>query len=398
MTKRKKIVIIAPSVLPIPAIQSGAYEQLIDSIISINEELNEVDFILISKKNIGTYKVREKFKYTTFHDFDDNIFKRILNNINKRVNELLSKKVHYNFHIIQIQDILKKLKYDKVLIVGNVDYINPISEIVKKDKIVFYLATEILSHVNIFHKCGKIIVGNQRLVNLVLENNKILKSNEVVNLIPGIDIDFFRQSTADNVKILKKKLRIPDSKKVICYIGRIVTSKGVNVLLEAILKLNNRDDYTLLLIGSIGSNFGSTPNAKVSDVEGIQDLIAKLGDKCISTGFVVNEELADYLALVDIGVIPSICEDVAPASYLQFQAIGVPTIVSNGGGIPEFYSPDYSIMVSRGNTMKEELQAALKILLDDSSKRNIMGKLAFTNSDKFSMDRYYKELVDIITT
>lgn len=398
MTKRKKIVIIAPSVLPIPAIQSGAYEQLIDSIISINEELNEVDFILISKKNIGTYKVREKFKYTTFHDFDDNIFKRILNNINKRVNELLSKKVHYNFHIIQIQDILKKLKYDKVLIVGNVDYINPISEIVKKDKIVFYLATEILSHVNIFHKCGKIIVGNQRLVNLVLENNKILKSNEVVNLIPGIDIDFFRQSTADNVKILKKKLRIPDSKKVICYIGRIVTSKGVNVLLEAILKLNNRDDYTLLLIGSIGSNFGSTPNAKVSDVEGIVELIERLGNNCISTGFVANEDLADYLELADIGVVPSICEDVAPASYLQFQAIGIPTIVSDGGGIPEFYSSEYSIMVNRGDKMADELQAALISLLDDSSKRNAMGKLALTNSDKFSMDRYYKELVDIITT
>lgn len=396
MTKRKKIVIIAPSVLPIPAIQSGAYEQLIDSIICLNEALNEVDFILISKKNVGTYKVREKFKYTTFHDFDDNIFKRIFNNLNKRINKLFPKKVHYNFHITQIQDILKKLKYDKVLIVGNVDYINPISEIVKKDKIVFYLATEILSHVNVFHKCDKIIVHNQRLVNLILENNKSLQSNEVVNLIPGIDINFFRQSNTEHVKVLKKKLGINDSKKVICYIGRIVTSKGVNVLLEAILKLNNRDDYTLLLIGSIGSNFGSTPNGKVSDVEGIVELIAKLGDKCISTGFVANEDLADYLAIADIGVVPSICEDVAPASYLQFQAIGKPTIVSNGGGIPEFFSPDYSIMVNRGDTMIEELQTAIISLLDDSNKRNTMGKFAFTNSDKFSMNRYFKDFINII--
>jgi len=396
MTKRKKIVIIAPSVLPIPAIQSGAYEQLIEYILKVNEELKAVDFILISKKNIGTYKLRKKFNYTTFHDFDDNIFKRIFNNINKRINKLFPQKIHYNFHVTQIQDILKKLKYDKVLIVGNVDYINPISEIVEKDKIVFYLATEILSHVNIFHKCGKIITGNNRLVNLVLDKNKALKSNEVVNLIPGIDIDFFRKSTADKVKILKKKLGIPDSKKVICYIGRIVTSKGVNVLLEAILKLNNRDDYTLLLIGSIGSNFGSTSNGKVSDVEGIVELIAKLGDKCIATGFVANEELADYLAIADIGVVPSICEDVAPASYLQFQAIGIPTIVSNGGGIPEFFSPDYSIMVNRGDTMIEELQAALITLLDDISKRNTMGKMAFANSDKFSMNRYFKDLINII--
>jgi glycosyltransferase involved in cell wall biosynthesis len=396
MTNRKKIVIIAPSVLPIPAIQSGGYEQFVQNILNVNEELNEVDFILISKKNTGTKKLRKKFINTKFHDFSDNIFLRIFNNIGKRFNKLFSNKVHYNFYITQIQNILKKLEYDKVLIIGNVDYINPISEIVKKENLFFYLATEILSHVNVFHKCGKIIVGNQRLVNLVLDNNKLLKLNEVVNLIPGIDIDFFRQSNADNVKVLRKKLGIPDSKKVICYVGRIVTSKGVNVLLEAILKINNRDDYTLLLIGSIGSNFGSTPNGKVSDVEGIIELISKLGDKCISTGFVANEELADYLALADIGVVPSICEDVAPASYLQFQAIGIPTIVSNGGGIPEFFSPDYSIMVNRGNNMIEELQNALVSLLEDENRRNTMGKFAFTNSEKFSMNRYFKDLIDII--
>ena len=114
MTKRKKIVIIAPSLLPIPAIQSGAYEQLIEDIIYINEEQKTVDFIIISKKNIGTYKLREKFKYTTFHDFDDNIFKRIFNNINKRVNKLFPKKVHYNFHITQIQYLLKKVKYENI--------------------------------------------------------------------------------------------------------------------------------------------------------------------------------------------------------------------------------------------------------------------------------------------
>jgi glycosyltransferase involved in cell wall biosynthesis len=396
MTKRKKIVIIAPSVLPIPAIQSGAYEQLIEYILKVNEELKEVDFILISKKNIGTYKLREKFKYTKFHDFDDNIFKRIFNNVNKLVNKLFSKKVHYNFHIVQIQDLLKKLKYDKVLIVGNVENINPISEIVKKDKIVFYLATEILTHVNIFHKCGKIIVGNQRLVNLVLENNKSLTSSEVVNLIPGIDTDFFRKPNADNVKILKKKLGIPDSKKVICYIGRIVTSKGVNVLLEAVHKLENRDEYILLLIGSLGSNFGSTTNRKVTDVEGIVELIERLGNNCISTGFLANEDLADYLELADIGVVPSICEDVAPASYLQFQAIGIPTIVSDGGGIPEFYSSEYSIMVNRGDKMADELASALITLLEDDNRRITMGKLAYTNSEKFSMNRYFNDLVDLV--
>lgn len=397
MTK-KKIVIIAPSELPIPAIQSGAYEQLIENILNINEKLNEVDFILISKKNIDTLKLREKFKYTTFRDFDDNIFLRILNNISKHFKKIFLKKVHYNFYITQIQDILKKLKYDKVLIVGNVNYINPISDIVNKDKIVFYLATEILSHVNIFHKCGKIIVGNQRLVNLVLDNNKLLKSNEVVNLIPGIDTGFFRQYNADSVKILKKKLGILDSKKVICYVGRIVKSKGVNVLLEAIYKLKKRDDFILLLIGSLGSNFGSTTNRKVTDVEGIIELIEKLGDKCISTGFVSNEELANYIALADIGVVPSICEDVAPASYLQFQSMGIPTVVSDAGGIPEFFSEDYSLMFTRGENMEEELTNHLEYLINNPELRINMGQSALRMRPILSKERYYNDLINILNS
>jgi len=397
MNKRKRFIILAPSELPIPAIENGAYEQLITNIINLNEVSSKVDFLLISKANVNSDVFKKSYNYTYFYDFKSNLYLRIINKIETKFKSFFLNCTHYNYQVRQIKKIIQKLEYDKIIIVGNVEYILPVSEIVDKNKIVFYLATEILSHVNVFNKCGKIIVGNKRLINLILSHNTMIKSDDIVNLFPGIDVNYFTNHNQSKLIKLKNKIGLSEDKMVVCYVGRVVNSKGVGVLLEAALKLKHRDDFVLLIIGSLGSNFGSTNlTNSISDVEGIEELMSKLGEKCIATGFVPNDELPNYLSLADIGVVPSICEDVAPASFLQFQVIGVPTIVSDGGGIPEFASTDYSITVNRGVNMKNDLGDALEILLDDPNKRKFMGKNATRNREIYSMDRYFNDFIEII--
>ena len=157
------------------------------------------------------------------------------------------------------------------------------------------------------------------------------------------------------------------------------------------------ENFKILLIGSLGSNFGSKKNhIDSSETDGIREMIIELGSKCISTGFIPNEDLPNYLALTDIGVVPSLCEDVAPNSYLQFQVIGKPSIVSDGGGIPEFFSQEHSIMVSRGENMVEELKAAMVELILNKKKRKELGENAKLNCDYLSKERYFQDFSTII--
>jgi glycosyltransferase involved in cell wall biosynthesis len=46
-------------------------------------------------------------------------------------------------------------------------------------------------------------------------------------------------------------------------------------------------------------------------------------------------QLSSLLIDIDVGIVPSVCEDTAPNTVLEFQAAGIPVIGSRIGGIPE---------------------------------------------------------------
>jgi glycosyltransferase involved in cell wall biosynthesis len=48
-----------------------------------------------------------------------------------------------------------------------------------------------------------------------------------------------------------------------------------------------------------------------------------------------QHQLSSLLFDIDVGIVPSICEDTAPNTVLEFQAAGIPVIGSRIGGIPE---------------------------------------------------------------
>lgn len=397
MEDKKCIVILAPSLLPIPAVESGAYEQLIELIIDQNEIDHKVNFIVISLKNKKTKNLRVKYKNTFFFDFTNSISLRVINKFYKYIYIITKKGNWYNFHITQIQNIIKRIKFDKILIFGGVHHIRPIAEYVEKPKVICYLATEILNNAGDFALCSKIILGNKRMISIIENMNLDLSSTKLVNLIPGIDINYYERVNIERHLDIKKKLNIDKETTVITYVGRIVNSKGVSLLLKSCLRLATTKKVQLILIGSLGSNFGRvSDDLKIADVEGINELIEMLGSKCVSTGFVTTEELPNYLALTDVGVVPSICEDVAPGSYLQFLCLGKATVVSDAGGIPEFFSEDYSLMFKRGESMEEELANHLEFLINNPEIRRKMGQNALRMRPTLSKERYFSDLVDLI--
>jgi glycosyltransferase involved in cell wall biosynthesis len=397
MEIKKNIIILAPSTLPIPAVESGAYEHLIELIIDENELDYKVNFIVISLENAKTRKLRVKYKNTKFIDFRNSFLLRALNKIYKYKYFLSRKKNWYNFHITQITGIIKNTRFDKIIIFGGVHHIKPISECVEKNKIIFFLGTEILENAHDFSLCHKVLLGNKRLISKINEINIELASTKLVNLVPGIDINYYENFNHEKSLNLKEKFNIDIDTTVITYVGRVINSKGVSILLNSCLKLHKSNKFKIILIGSLGSNFGSDGSKlKQTDTEGIPELLEKLGSKCISTGFVNVGDLPDYLALTDIGVVPSICEDVAPGSYLQFLCLGKATVVSDAGGIPEFFSDDYSLMFKRGENMEVELANHLEFLIKNSEVRMKMGKEALRMRTTLSKERYYIDLVDLV--
>jgi glycosyltransferase involved in cell wall biosynthesis len=117
-----------------------------------------------------------------------------------------------------------------------------------------------------------------------------------------------------------------DQLRYFAYTGRLVTEKGVSVLVEAasILKERGRA-FRVLIIGD-----GPERTALRARVTALN-----LDQQVVFLGFLSGAELEEATAKMSALVMPSICEDAAPFSVLEQMMRGRLVIGSNLGGLAE---------------------------------------------------------------
>jgi glycosyltransferase involved in cell wall biosynthesis len=118
---------------------------------------------------------------------------------------------------------------------------------------------------------------------------------------------------------------VPDNLKLVVFLSRITSIKGLDLLIPAFARLNQRLPETRLVIAGDGE-----PEV----VNGVKQLVKDAGlcDHVLWPGFLQGEDKAAILADADVFVLPSYSENfgVAVVEALCFQ---VPVIVSNQVGI-----------------------------------------------------------------
>jgi glycosyltransferase involved in cell wall biosynthesis len=114
---------------------------------------------------------------------------------------------------------------------------------------------------------------------------------------------------------------------LIGYVGRLVEQKGLRTLVEAAARLPN-DNWRLVLIGS-----GPFESELVELVRA-----NKIENRTVRVGFVPHDQVATYLAALDILVLPSESQPNWKEQFgrviLESLACGTPVIGSNSGEIP----------------------------------------------------------------
>jgi len=185
-------------------------------------------------------------------------------------------------------------------------------------------------------------------------------SQDKLALIPqGLELDEYKDATFDKDK-LKKNLGLPLNEDVVGYIGRLEPIKGLDYLIAAVKLINNNVKFLIVGDGSLRERLGQKVKA------------LGLSEKFIFTGW--RSDIAQLLFLMDLLVLPSLNEAVG-ISLIQAQAMGVPVVASNVGGIPEIIRDNFTgILVPPANP--QALAKAIAGLLNDKQKRLGMSKEA----------------------
>lgn len=382
------VFIFNPGCYPVPAINGGAVEALITTLIDENEVQQKYNFhIIMCKYDTDTTKYDySNYKHTKFYDFYQSTFcfkkDRIVNGVNKRLNYALPLYSKYEKFILKT---IESINPDFVVFEGSFNStVRKLRKKFDKDKLIFHVHHQILPKYKIDKFFGRMWCVST-FIKRDWQASKILKEDFKYQIFNNVltSNTFNNKLNAEEKKSLMEKYNINENDYVVVYCGRLIKEKGIDVLIKAVKQLNI-ENLKLLIIGESAFK-NSSPTPFVEEIKTI------IGDdkRFIFTGFVDNKELYKYYSLANVQVIPSVWEEVAGIVALEGRAVGLPQIVTNSGGLTEYASKD-AIVLDKSNKLQEQLEK--EILKFYHKEYNFK-----TNSENIAGAKdYYKQFEELI--
>ena len=385
-----RIAVLTSGILPVPAVQGGAVENLIDFYLEYNNIHRLHDITIYSSTHPNTKKHPAlKSNVNHYYYIDTNsIFAKIRKKIYlKRVggNEFH----HYSIEFFLEQAIkhIRKQTYDLIIIENRPPYSLKIKQITDA-KIVYHIHNTKLTKESscsdeIYNAANLIICVSDYITNCVKTINTNDKKS--ITIHNGIDLTAF--SNNKKIKIDRETIGLSKKDFVIVFSGRITKEKGISELLDAILTIKDINNIKLLVIGS---SFYGGCTIEDNYIHSLKEKTENISDKILFTGFIPYSKMPDYLQMADVAIIPSVWDDPFPTTILEAQAMGLPIITTRRGGIPEEVTEDNAILLDTDENFVDNLAAAILDLYQHPEKREQMSAASLERSKLFDKETYAK--------
>ena len=173
---------------------------------------------------------------------------------------------------------------------------------------------------------------------------------------------------------------------------RIIPEKGIDQLIDAMLKLHHFPDIHLVVVG--GSNYA---NSIPSDFE--QQLRQKaepIKDRILFTDYIAHDKLYMHLQQADIAVLPSFWEEPFGLTCVEAMTAGLPIITTRSGGIPEICE-GVATIVDKENIV-DNLASAILDLYQHPEKRQTMSQAGLERAKLFDKKTYARNFFKALTS
>ena len=179
-----------------------------------------------------------------------------------------------------------------------------------------------------------------------------VKEEHVHVMSMGVDASIFKPMPKEE---MRKELNIPESEKLLLYVGNMIEAKGVLDLVDAFnIVQKDHPDAALHLIGSskdenfMGRLSEQLQNVRITHQEPLP-----------------QKEIAKWIAAADVFVLPSHHEGFGLVA-LEAMAVGTTVVGSDVGGLSFLLDNEAGILVEPKNP--ESLAAGLKLALEEPSE------------------------------
>lgn len=273
--------------------------------------------------------------------------------------------------IIGLNAVIPSYKFKIPLIFTYHTFLNDSIYLIFKGKRIQHVA-ETLLYVWLrwyFRRCSCIITPSNYVAN---EIKKFFDGD--IKVIPnGIEIAFFEKGNGEKIR------RKYEGKKIILHVGRIVREKNIDLLIKSAPLVLKKYDAVFIIVGEGPARREIEEKVKESGLK----------DYFIFTGFVSDEELADYYKSADVFVFPSTYET---QGIVAFEAMSaeLPVVGAKAKAIPEFIKDGVNGYLS---SPYDEREFAEKIFMALENKE--IGKRGKEFVKKYSIEKMADNLIKI---
>ena len=389
-----KIAILTSGILPLPAVQGGAVENLTDFYLEYNNQhrLHDITIYSVWHPDVERHPALQ----STVNHYIYIKVTGLWAKLKKKWYQLTHHEEYYHYTIeFYLQEAIKDISrrsYDIILIENRPAYALKLKE-VSNAKLVYHLHNEKLDSksekaLDIYNAATCIITVSDYIKSRVLTiNHYDEKTTTVYN---GIDLHAF---SSCNHSINRNSIGLQEDDFVMVFSGRVTAEKGIMQLIEAMTLLQDLPRIKLLVIGS--SFYGNDDNEN-SFAKALREKAAHLSDRIIFTGFIPYAQMPNYLQIADIAVIPSVWDDPFPTTVLEAQAMGLPIISTRRGGIPEQVTEESAILLYTDECFVENLATAIRDLYQHPEKRKALGQAGLLHSQYFNKERFAKDFFEAL--
>ena len=389
-----KIAILTSGILPIPAVQGGAVENLTDFYLEYNNQhrLHDITIYSVWHPDVERHPALQ----STVNHYVYIKVTGLWAKLKKKWYQHTHHEEYYHYTIeFYLQEAIKDISrrsYDIILIENRPAYALKLKE-VSNAKLVYHLHNEKLDSksekaLDIYNAATCIITVSDYIKSRVLTiNHYDEKTTTVYN---GIDLHAF---SSCNHSINRNSIGLQEDDFVMVFSGRVTAEKGIMQLIEAMTLLQDLPRIKLLVIGS--SFYGNDDNEN-SFAKALREKTAHLSDRIIFTGFIPYAQMPNYLQIADIAVIPSVWDDPFPTTVLEAQAMGLPIISTRRGGIPEQVTEESAILLDTDEYFVDNLATAIRDLYQHPEKRKALGQAGLLHSQYFNKERFAKDFFEAL--
>jgi glycosyltransferase involved in cell wall biosynthesis len=382
-----KIAILTSGILPVPAAQGGAVENLIDFYLEYNNRHQLHDITVYSVWN-SKVKNHPALKSQTNHYYyidNDSWVAKLRKRLYLR--RAGGKEMHHysiEYFFEQAFKHICQCNYDIIILENRPAYSLKLTGKTKA-KLLYHLHNEKLDNQSsqgtlIYHSADRIICVSDYITSCVRTINP--NDRKCITVHNGIDLKTF---SPNSISACKTDIGMNDNDFILIFSGRVNKEKGILELIQAMCQLEGYPNIKLLVIGS--SFYGNT-NKEDNFIRSLKEQAAKIQDRILFTGFIPYNKIPKYLKISDLAVIPSNWDDPFPTTVLEAQAMGLPIITTRRGGIPEEVTEENAILLNTDEHFVDNLADAILDLYHHPEKRKKMAETSLERSKLFDKETY----------